>query len=197
MKSGSYACPAPLVETSVDRLPVWPEHWRELPPGATRRRYEDDRGRHLAVVSSASAPPPRTLHPCGRYHPPKQHPKVFRRQPSRQICHALPNERRDHQRRRPIAITRRQQPRQSPPPKPSTATAIGLARVEDGTWLFLAVCPRTAALRSHVGPPLSADIERAGPVGRPALCSVVVGATGRPDASRPPPAVQPAQRSPS
>lgn len=77
--------PAPLSEPTVDRLPGRAEHRRQLPPGAARRRHEDDRRQTLTVTGPASATALRTHHLSRWYHPPEKHPQLVRHQSLHEI----------------------------------------------------------------------------------------------------------------
>jgi hypothetical protein len=70
---------APLSESPVSRRPRRSERRRQLPPCASRRGHEDDRGQNLAV----SVPPPTTTLRPGRsrrHHPLEQLPQLIRHQ---------------------------------------------------------------------------------------------------------------------
>lgn len=71
--------PAPLGEPSVRGRARRPEDWRQLLPRALRRGYEQDRGQHLPVTVTPSAPALRAHRRWG-YHPLEQLPQPARNQ---------------------------------------------------------------------------------------------------------------------
>jgi transposase len=115
MQPGPDPIAAPLREAPVDRRPGRPEHRWQLPPGAPRRRHEDDRGQAFAVTRPPPAATLRAYDLPQRNHPPKQPPQLLRHQPLPQIRHALLNEGPRHQKRRLRQLVRRAEGRDAEP----------------------------------------------------------------------------------
>jgi hypothetical protein len=59
----------------------------QLAPGATRRRYENDRSQDLTVPGPATAPALRPMHHGRWHHPPKRLPRLVRHQPLSKAVH--------------------------------------------------------------------------------------------------------------
>jgi hypothetical protein len=91
---------APLGEPAVHRGPGRAEHRRQLPPGAARRRHEDDRGQGFAVTGPAPPSALRTYHLSRWHHLPEQQPRLVRHESLNEIRHARINEPSRHKKRR-------------------------------------------------------------------------------------------------
>lgn len=91
---------APLGEAVVHGLPARPGHRRQLPPGAARGGYEDDRGERLPVLGTTPTTSLRAPDDRLRNHPPGQLPQLVRHQTLSKTLHTKSNASANQRKRR-------------------------------------------------------------------------------------------------